>query len=65
MLTLFSFDGFKSDVPNANMSVFATDATRRAALVTNVIRPFARAAQASSHAKRLIAWDLINEPEWS
>ena len=65
MLTFFSFDGFKSSVPKANMSVFATDAARRAALVTNVIRPFARAAQASPNSRRLIAWDIINEPEWS
>jgi len=65
MLTLFSFDGFKTSVPKANMSVFATDAARRQALVTNVIRPFARAAQASPNSRRLIAWDVINEPEWS
>jgi hypothetical protein len=65
MLTLFSFDGFKSSVPKANMSVFAMDAARRQALVTNVIRPFARAAQASQNSRRLIAWDVINEPEWS
>src|SRR5687767_1907406 len=65
MLTFFSFDGFKSNVPKANLSVFATDAAKRAALVTNVIRPFARAAQASQNSRRLIAWDIINEPEWS
>ena len=65
MLNLFSFDGFKTSVPKANMALFATDAARRQALVTNVIRPFARAAQQSPHARRLIAWDLINEPEWS
>jgi hypothetical protein len=65
MLTLFSFDGFKSAAQRANMSVFATDAARRQALVTNVIRPFARAAQASANSRRLIAWDVINEPEWA
>jgi hypothetical protein len=65
MLTLFSFDGFKSAAMKANMSVFATDAARRQALVTNVIRPFARAAQASPNSRRLIAWDVINEPEWA
>jgi hypothetical protein len=65
MLNLFSFDGFKTSVPKANMSVFATDAARRQALVDNVIRPFARAAQASPNSRRLIAWDLINEPEWA
>ncbi|HEX6271611.1 MAG TPA: hypothetical protein VFZ53_01155 [Polyangiaceae bacterium] len=65
MLNLFSFDGFKTSVPKANLALFATDAARRQALVTNVIRPFARAAQQSPHARRLIAWDLINEPEWS
>jgi hypothetical protein len=65
MLNLFSFDGFKTSAERANMSVFATDAARRQALVQNVIRPFARAAQASPNSRRLIAWDLINEPEWA
>ena len=27
--------------------------------------PFARAAAHSPHARRLIAWDVINEPEWA
>jgi hypothetical protein len=65
MLTLFSFDNFKTAAPKANLSLFATDTARRQALVTNVIRPFARAAQASANSRRLIAWDVINEPEWS
>jgi hypothetical protein len=65
MLTLFSFDNFKTSAPKANMSLFATDSARRQALVTNVIRPFARAVQASPNARRMLAWDVINEPEWA
>jgi hypothetical protein len=63
-LTLFSFDSFSSTNPQ-NLAGIITDATRRAALVNNVIRPFARAAAQSSFSNRLMVWDLINEPEWA
>jgi len=67
MLTLFSFDNFKSNInpANQNLATLATDPAKRAALVNNVIRPFAAAAKASAHGKRVIAWDVINEPEWA
>jgi hypothetical protein len=67
MLTLFSFDNFKTAInpANQNMATLGVDATKRAALVTNVVRPFARAAAQSPHGNRLIAWDVINEPEWA
>ena len=67
MLTLFSFDNFKSAITpsSQNMATLGVDATKRAALVSNVVRPFARAAAQSAHGNRVIAWDVINEPEWA
>jgi hypothetical protein len=67
MLTLFSFDNFKSSInpSSQNMATLGVDATKRAALVDKVVRPFARAAAQSAHADRVIAWDVINEPEWA
>ena len=66
MLTLFSFDNFKSNLPaDRNLATIGTNATQRAALVSNVVRPFARAASMNENADRLIAWDVINEPEWA
>jgi hypothetical protein len=34
-------------------------------LLENVVRPLAKAASQSPHKKRLVAWDVINEPEWA
>jgi hypothetical protein len=67
MPTLFSFDNFKTAITpeSQNMATLGVDAAKRAALVDNVVRPFARAAAASTHASRVIAWDVINEPEWA
>jgi hypothetical protein len=66
MLTLFSFDNFKSALQaNRSLSTIVVDSAKRAALVDRVVRPFARAASASANASRLISWDLINEPEWA
>jgi len=67
MLTLFSFDNFKNEInpTSQNMATIAADPAKRAALVDNVIKPFAAAAKASAHGKRVIAWDVINEPEWA
>ena len=66
MLTIFSFDNFGVDLAeNRSLYAIARDPAKRAALVDNVVRPFARAAAESSHADRLIAWDVINEPEWA
>lgn len=65
MLTLFSFDNFKTMLPsNRRMDGIARDAGRRAGLV-NVVRAFARAASMSPNADRVIAWDVMNEPEWA
>jgi hypothetical protein len=69
-LTLFSFDSFWADYTNSGITFpslqpIATDATKRAALIKNVVVPMAQAVEASSNKDRMIAWDVINEPEWS
>jgi hypothetical protein len=70
MLCLFSFDGFRPTGDEAGIRVrglrpIAVDAAKRKMLMDNVVRPFARAAEASPHKSRLVAWDVINEPEWA
>ena len=70
MLCLFSFDNFR---PSADVSGLWTpglepivvDGTKRQALLEQVVRPFAAAVEASPHRHRMIAWDVINEPEWA
>lgn len=64
MLTLFSFDGFQSG-NGPNLRDIVTDDDARSALVQNAVRPFAAVAEASPFKERLIAWDIINEPEWA
>lgn len=74
VLTLFSFDGFRPDAdldPEApvvlarSLAPMVTDATRRAKVIQNVVRPVARAVATSPYAHRLLGWDVINEPEWA
>jgi len=70
VLTIFSFDNFRPDRVDAGirirgMSPMVTNATRRAALVNNIVRPAARAVAGSPNAHRLLGWDVINEPEWA
>jgi hypothetical protein len=70
MLTLFSFDNFRptktaDGIRARGITPIVLDADKRAALMEQVVRPFARAAAQSPNAKRLIAWDVINEPEWA
>jgi hypothetical protein len=71
MLTLFSFDGFRptraesSGVTIRSLRPMVVEEGSREALLENVVRPFARAAGNSPLARRLIAWDVINEPEWA
>lgn len=70
MLTLFSFDNFSPSTlmrgtEVRGMKPIATSAARRLALVDRVVRPFARAAEQSDYRDRLVAWDIINEPEWA
>lgn len=70
MLTIFSFDNFKPTTTSGGIKIrglnpLIMDPTKRAALLQNVIRPMARAVQASPLKKRLITWEVINEPEWA
>jgi hypothetical protein len=64
MLTLFSFDGFRDDY-DPNLYEIAINSSARSALINNAVRPFAAAAAASPNSDRVIAWDVINEPEWA
>jgi len=70
VLTIFSFDNFRPDRTDngifvRGMSPMVSNASRRATLVNNVVRPVAQAAALSSNAHRLLGWDVINEPEWA
>lgn len=70
VFTVFSFDNFRptrtdADVEVRGMTPLVTDATRRARLIENVIKPVVQAAASSPDASRLLGWDVINEPEWA
>src|SRR5690606_32152876 len=68
MLTLFSFDTFRSELdeqPIASLQPLVIDAGGRTALLEQVVRPVAAAVAASPHRARMVAWDVINEPEWA
>jgi hypothetical protein len=65
-LTLFSFDNFKADSQNSvSTTPIATDTTKRGLLMEKVVRPVAKAVEASPNKDRMIAWDVVNEPEWA
>jgi hypothetical protein len=70
MFCLFSFDAFRptsqtSGVRIESLAPIVRDPAARRALVDLVVRPLARAVQRSPQQDRLVAWDLINEPEWA
>jgi len=70
MLCIFSFDAFTpsryvSDVWTPGIEPMVTTPALRTMLLENVIRPLARAVDDSPYRDRLIAWDVINEPEWA
>ncbi len=70
MLNLFSFDNFNPTTTSSGVRIrglqpIVLDAIKRQALLENVIRPMAKAVQASPYRKRMMAWDVINEPEWA
>ncbi len=70
MLCLFSFDAFfpTREVGGQKVrgiSPMVRDVSSRALLINNVIRPLAKVVQGSAYAHRVIAWDVINEPEWA
>ncbi|WP_437614698.1 hypothetical protein WMF20_16240 [Sorangium sp. So ce834] len=68
MFCLFSFDNFHATrvdagVRTVGIAPLVTDAERRAALLENVVRPLAQAVEQSPYRHRMVAWDVINEPE--
>jgi len=70
MLTPFSFDSFtptttESGIYTPGLQPIVTNAARRARLLENLVRPIARAVEESPNRRRMIAWDMINEPEWA
>ena len=70
MLCIFSFDNFRPTrdefgIHMVGITPMVTDATKRGMLLENVVRPIARAVEASPYSHRVIAWDVINEPEWA
>jgi hypothetical protein len=69
-LTLFSFDNFCADRTDSGITIvglqpIVTDATKRAALIANVVVHIAQAVEASPNKDRMVLWDVINEPEWA
>jgi hypothetical protein len=68
--TFFSFDSFKTMV-NAttvnphNLAALVSDQTMLAALVSNVVVPFAQQVNLSPNKDRVSSWDVVNEPEWA
>ncbi|WP_437624702.1 endo-1,4-beta-glucanase [Sorangium sp. So ce1151] len=72
MFTVFSFDGFyktsyepPTDLQVTSLGPIVADPSRRARLIENVVRPSARTVASSPHKARMLAWDVINEPEWA
>lgn len=70
MLCLFSFDAFfptrtVGGQKIRSISPIVRDATSRGMLIDNVVRPLANAVRDSAYGQRVIAWDVINEPEWA
>ncbi len=70
MLCVFSFDDFRpsaevSGIWTPSIEPMVSDPGQRTMLLENVVRPLARAVDDSPYRDRLIAWDVINEPEWA
>lgn len=70
MLTLFSFDGFRPTGEHGGINVtslrdIVLDDMKTRALLDQVVAPLAQMVAASPNADRLLAWDIMNEPEWA
>ncbi|MBN1609193.1 MAG: hypothetical protein JW940_21365 [Polyangiaceae bacterium] len=48
-----------------SLTPIVTDKTKRAALISQVVVPIARAVQSSPQRDHMVAWDVVNEPEWA
>jgi hypothetical protein len=70
MLTPFSFDNFRPTtteygVYSRGIQPMVVNDTLRGELMDNLLGPIADAVAQSPHKDRLIAWDIVNEPEWA
>jgi len=67
MPTPFSFDNFRptDGVQGPGIRAMVVDAAKRRNLLDNLVKPVAQVVEASPYRKRVVAWDLINEPEWA
>ncbi len=70
MLTPFSFDNFRpttweNGVFSRSLAPMVTDPTLRQEVMDNLLGPIADAVAQSPYRKRMIAWDVMNEPEWA
>ena len=70
MLTPFSFDNFKptrmeNGIYSRSLKPMVVDPALRKKLVENVLVPIADAIAQSPYRSRMIAWDVVNEPEWA
>jgi hypothetical protein len=70
MLTPFSFDNFRpttteNGVFSRSLAPMVTDPALRQKLMDNLLGPIADAVAQSPYKHRLIAWDIVNEPEWA
>ena len=70
MFCIFSFDGFRPTRERFGITMtgyhdILVDDTKRAALMSNVVRPLVAALGDSPHLDALHSWDVINEPEWA
>lgn len=70
IFTPFSFDNFaptavEGGVLSRSLEPMVTDPARRQKLMDNLITPLAQAVESSPYRKRMIAWDMLNEPEWA
>jgi hypothetical protein len=70
MLTPFSFDNFRpttweNGVYSRSLAPMVRDAGLRKRLMDNLLGPIADAVARSPYRERMIAWDVINEPEWA
>ncbi len=70
MLTVFSFDNFKpsedvAGIWTPGITPMVKDAAKRKALLDKVVKPVAQTVAQSPYARRVVAWDVINEPEWA
>ncbi len=70
MFCIFSFDGFRPTREKFGITMtgyhdIVVDDSKRAALMSNVVRPLIAALGSSPHINALHSWDVINEPEWA